>query len=86
MASPNPSMDGIAIEYQVQDGGHVRIAIYDSLGRKVRELMEADVGPGWHATTWDARGDAGGEMAPGIYYCRLSACGRSAAGMLILTT
>lgn len=59
-SAPNPAY-GAAITYYVRDtmakGGDVSLAIYDSAGRKVRDLT-ASKNRGMHRVTWDLRGPA----------------------------
>ncbi len=59
-AAPNPAY-GVAITYFVRDtvakGGEVSLAIYDSTGRKIRDLT-ANKNRGIHRVTWDLRGPA----------------------------
>ena len=59
-AAPNPAY-GAMITYFVRDtmakGGDVSLAVYDSTGRKVRDLT-ASKNRGMHRVTWDLRGPA----------------------------
>ena len=59
-AAPNPAF-GAMITYFVRDtmtkGGDVSLAIHDSTGRKVRDLI-ANKNRGMHRVTWDLRGPA----------------------------
>ena len=59
-AAPNPAY-GAMITYFVRDtmakGGDVTLAVYDSTGRKVRDLT-ATKNRGMHRVTWDLRGPA----------------------------
>ena len=59
-AAPNPAY-GAMITYFVRDtmakGGDVSLAIYDSTGKKVRDLTSSK-NRGMHRVTWDLRGPA----------------------------
>ena len=63
----------------------IRLEIYDAAGRQVVSLIDGPVRPGWGEVTWDARDRDGRTVAPGTYFCRLSAAeGRSATRMIVL--
>lgn len=59
--------------------GRARVALYDTGGRRVRTLWEADAGTG----DWRASADLGG-LAPGIYLVRAEQAGESALRKLVL--
>jgi hypothetical protein len=46
---------------------HVRLAVYDMLGREVAVLVDEHKDPGKYTATWNAAG-----MASGVYVCRLA--------------
>jgi zinc metalloprotease ZmpB len=48
------------------DGSHVKLAVYDMLGREVEVLVNETKEPGNYSVTWNAAG-----MASGVYLCRL---------------
>ncbi len=58
---------------------HVRLEIYNILGRKVATLVDGKQTPGYKAVTWDAR-----RLASGIYFCRLRAGGFQGVRKLLL--
>ncbi len=61
----------IQIVYDVPDPERVRLAIYDLLGRRVRQLVDDVPGTGRHKILWNGRSDAGIEVASGLYFVRL---------------
>jgi probable HAF family extracellular repeat protein len=65
---PNPFNPSTNIGFQVTAYSHIRLSIYDLLGREVATLVNEEMGPGSYETTWDAGG-----MASGVYIYRLSA-------------
>ena len=70
--SPNPFNPLAALDYELVDGGHVQLAVYDLRGRLVARLEDAWRPAGRHRATWDGR-DAGGAAAPsGVYLARLT--------------
>ncbi len=86
---PNPFNPETAISYQLPPNGqaaisHVELAIYNSLGQKVRTLVAASQAPGAYRVTWDGRNDAGTPVASGIYIYRLSAGNVAQARKMLL--
>ncbi|MGB2957883.1 MAG: T9SS type A sorting domain-containing protein, partial [Bacteroidota bacterium] len=65
---PNPFNPTTLIRYAVPRTSHVRIVLFDLLGREVATLVDGIHNPGSHTVGWDATG-----AASGVYYYRLSA-------------
>ena len=70
---PNPFNPETVIGYHLHEPGPVVLEIYDALGRRVRRLVTREQAAGRHEVVWDARDDAGRELASGIYFCRMQA-------------
>jgi hypothetical protein len=68
----NPSAAGVTIQFQLPRDGKVKLDIYDSSGRRVRRLLSKQVPAGTHTVAWDGRMSGGHDLAPGIYFVRLS--------------
>ena len=51
-------------------GEQVEIGIYNVSGRLVRKLVSGQQSPGYHEVTWDARGDNGVQVSPGVYFLK----------------
>ena len=85
--SPNPFNPTTNIGYSVGVissqspvvSSHVRLTVYDLLGREVAVLVDEEKAPGNHTVQFDARG-----LASGVYLCRLSAGDFVATRRLIL--
>jgi lysophospholipase L1-like esterase len=65
---PNPFNPSTAISYQLQAMSHVRLSVYDMLGRDIVSLVDGERAAGTHTATWDASGFPGG-----VYFYRLQA-------------
>jgi hypothetical protein len=65
---PNPFNPSTQIGYDVPRNSHVRLVVYDMLGREVALLVKEQKAAGRYA----ARFDAGG-LAGGVYVCRMTA-------------
>lgn len=73
---PNPFAGNSTLRYFAKEAVPTEIAVYDLRGRKVRTLLAETVSPGDHALTWDGANDAGGQLANGIYFYRVSSGGQ----------
>jgi hypothetical protein len=69
--SPNPSHGIARFRFSLPDPLRVRLLLYDVHGRRAATLVDGVRGPGWHAVTWSGRGEAGRELAAGVYWARL---------------
>ena len=65
---PNPFNPATKIQYDVPNQSHVRIAIYDVLGRQVQVLVNEELSAGRHTVEFDAT-----RYASGVYIYRMEA-------------
>lgn len=65
---PNPFAAGTVIRYGLPVEGHVRLDVFDALGRRVVTLRDKVERAGWHTVEWDGRG-----LPSGVYFYRLQA-------------
>jgi len=72
---PNPSSDALRLEWTLPARTRVRLALFDTAGRRVRTLVDEEMEAGDHFTLWDGRGSRGEALASGIYFARLEAGG-----------
>jgi len=63
---PNPFNPSTLIPFALPYESNVRLSIYDVKGRLVEELVNYDLGPGYHEIFWDA-----GSLASGLYFIKL---------------
>lgn len=73
-AAPNPVRGAARLPYRLGQGGAVRLAVYDALGREVAVLVDGVRAAGLHEAAWDAGG-----LAPGAYVVRLATADAAAA-------
>jgi hypothetical protein len=64
---PNPFNPVTVIRYGVAREGHVKIGVFDALGREVDVLVDWGHVPGTYETVFNAS-----SLASGVYYYRLS--------------
>jgi len=62
---------GTILHVRLLRGGHVRLDIYDRMGRKVKCVVNARRQSGDHDFIWDGRADNGADVSAGVYYARL---------------
>ena len=65
---PNPFNPSTTIRFSLPHRTHVMLAIFNTLGQKVAELMNTEMPAGLHETSFNA-----GNLASGMYFYRLQA-------------
>ncbi|MFC1607681.1 M56 family metallopeptidase [Candidatus Latescibacterota bacterium] len=68
---PNPFNASTTIEFSIPSDGFVRLAVYNILGQKVRELSAGDMAQGTHTMVWNGRDDNGMTVSNGTYISHL---------------
>ena len=63
---PNPFNSSTTILFDIPVQDHVKLSIYDMLGRNVGTLINETLQPGTHRAIWNP-----GNLASGVYYSRL---------------
>jgi len=69
---PNPFNPVTTIRFDLPLADHVRIDIYNILGKKVRTLVNDYVPAGRQQVLWDSKDDFGRQAASGMYLYRIS--------------
>jgi len=69
--TPNPFNLETVIEYSVQKVGITKVYIYNSLGQRIRTLLDAQQQTGVHQVVWDGRNDNGNQVNSGLYFCKI---------------
>jgi M6 family metalloprotease-like protein len=64
---PNPFNPATVIPFALPEAGHVRIAVFDLLGREVAVLVNGRQEAGYHTSTFDATG-----LTSGAYFARMT--------------
>ena len=65
---PNPFIDRTTIPYVIESPGHVRIEVYDVLGRQVTTLVDEQLVAGRYEAIFDAH-----RLSSGLYFYRMIA-------------
>jgi len=80
---PNPSREGVTLEFGLARAGPVELAIYGIDGRRVKVLAQGERESGEYRLPWDGTDERGRAAAPGVYYARLRADGREFTKKLV---
>jgi M6 family metalloprotease-like protein len=82
---PNPFNPTTTIEFTRQGGpAHVRLVVFNLLGRQVRQLADGVFEAGVHRFTWDGRDQSGRPVGSGVYLYRLESAGLSESRKMLL--
>ncbi len=65
---PNPFNPSTQISFEIPNSNHVRLEVFDALGRKISTLINAPMATGKHSVTFNAEG-----LPSGLYIARLTA-------------
>ncbi|UCC78520.1 MAG: T9SS type A sorting domain-containing protein [Candidatus Zixiibacteriota bacterium] len=68
---PNPFNSQTNIRFSIPDESSVKVDIFDTLGRKVRSLLDNQLQAGEHTINWDGRSGSGERMSSGVYFYNL---------------
>lgn len=83
-AYPNPAINNVSIAYVLPGKAKVRLNVYNTLGQKVRTLVNENRNAGKYTAKWDARDDKGKKVSAGIYFYRLETAGGCAVQKMVL--
>ncbi|HTS00248.1 MAG TPA: T9SS type A sorting domain-containing protein, partial [Bacteroidota bacterium] len=68
---PNPFNPSTTIRYALEKKSAVLLEVFNTLGQRVRTLVDATQTTGQYAVTWDGTSDGGAHVASGVYFYRL---------------
>jgi hypothetical protein len=68
---PNPFNLCTTISFSIENEQHIRLTIYDLLGREVIQLLDDIMPSGLHTIVWNGKNESGKEEASGLYLFRL---------------
>ncbi len=70
---PNPFNPSTKIAFELPKASHVKLAVYDVVGRKVAQVADGDYPAGYTELTWNGMNRNGEQVASGVYFYRISA-------------
>ncbi len=68
---PNPFNPTTTISYTLPEEGVVKLRIYNSIGKLVKELVDQKENKGFHKVVWNSENMLGAKSASGIYFYTL---------------
>lgn len=81
---PNPFNPTTIIPFELSKNEVVKLSIFNSLGQKVRTLLNQDFPAGGHQAKWDGQDDFGQTVPAGVYYYTIQAGEFSATKKMLL--
>lgn len=73
---PNPFSDQTTISFIITETTTVQVNIYNTMGQKVKKLINKKMVAGNHFVQWDGRNEKGNRLPADIYYCCLKSDSR----------
>ena len=70
---PNPFNPETKINYELPGAEHVKLFVYNILGRRILKLVDKEQSAGRYTVTWDGRDTYGQTVSAGVYIIRLEA-------------
>jgi photosystem II stability/assembly factor-like uncharacterized protein len=67
----NPDTQITYIPFELREGGHVELSVYDAAGRVVGTLISADLAPDLYRIPWRGRDCESNALPPGVYFYQL---------------
>jgi hypothetical protein len=74
---PNPFNPSTTIEFTMPVTDHVKFAIYNIVGQRVKVLADAKFTAGTHFIKWDGTNSAGHKVSSGQYFCMMEYGGKT---------
>ncbi len=65
---PNPFNGKTKIKFALPDAALIRVTIYNTLGQKIKTIVNKRFEAGFHVVNWDGRNESGMMTASGIYF------------------
>jgi len=81
---PNPFNPSCTIDFEIQQADDVKISIFNSLGQKVKTLVNEYRTPGEYSTIWNGTDDNENILSSGQYYYKLEVGEFSSSRKMIL--
>ena len=83
-AYPNPFNPSTNIQFTVAKSENVKLVVYNTLGQKVKTLVNQSFQPGSYTISWNGTDEHGASMASGIYFYRFESQSFTSAKKMIL--
>ncbi len=81
---PNPFNPSTKIAFELPKASHVRLVIYDVVGREVARIADGDYPAGYTELTWNGINRNGEQVSSGVYFYRISTDNWSAIKKMLM--
>ncbi len=81
---PNPFNPSTKIAFDLPKASHVKLSIYDIVGREVAQVADADYPAGYTELTWNGINKNGVTVSSGVYFYRVSTGSWSQAKKMLM--
>lgn len=81
---PNPFNPSTEIKFSVPKGERVRVAVYNSIGKLVKVLVDDNLLPGNYRVTWNGEDERGQKVSSGVYLYRMETPSFQATKKMVL--
>ena len=79
LVQPNPFRGQAVISYSIPRAGDIELAVYNSIGQKVRTVIRSHQEPGTHTVKFESN-----DHPAGVYFCRLRSGGAVRTSRMVL--
>jgi zinc metalloprotease ZmpB len=83
-AQPNPFRSSVELRVRREHPSATRVEVFDTLGRRIRDLGTTATESGVASFAWDGRDEMGRALPGGVYWARAEANGERAVTRLVL--
>lgn len=81
---PNPFNPSTFVKFQMPHAARVTLQVFNTLGQRIKLLLEKDMPAGYHQVSWDGKDEQGKKAASGIYFYEMRAGDFRAVGKMFL--
>lgn len=81
---PNPFGRETTLSFVLPRAARAELSVFDLSGRRLRTLVQGEIGAGNHQIAWDGTDAEGRRLSAGVYLYRLEALGESLTGRMTL--
>ena len=82
---PNPFNSQTTIRFELARSGHVELSIYNTVGQKIKTLVNTTLDGGRYQIVWNGTTDSGRYVSSGVYLAHLQVGGHRLLRKMILT-
>ncbi|MGD8780352.1 MAG: T9SS type A sorting domain-containing protein [Ignavibacteria bacterium] len=81
---PNPFNPSTVISYRLPAFSSVKLIIYDTLGQKIKILVDSYQNGGEYSVVWDATDDGNNQVGSGVYFYKLETDNKTLTHKMVL--